>query len=98
MSFLPAPLSGPSISCCQCSSPVQGDPGMVVLNDLYFHAACVPQCQLCGQSLRSELEAHWSYEAVVVSTANGYDRLPFHHVCADCRDACLLDFEPSAQD
>ncbi|MBI4491872.1 MAG: hypothetical protein HY690_03660 [Chloroflexi bacterium] len=95
--LLPAPLSGPGLSCGSCAGPLDDAATTVALGDLYFHAACTPNCEVCGCRLGPELEVDWSYQAHVVSSLVGYDRLPFHHVCAPCLEASLMD-EPSAQD
>jgi hypothetical protein len=94
---LPAPLVGECIQCRRCAGPVLDVSDAVALADTFFHQRCAPHCEICGRSLAAELEIYWSYEELVVSSAEGYERLPFHHVCDGCRDATLLD-EPSAQD
>src|SRR5438093_10617844 len=88
---------GIEISCAFCSDRISPSAEAAGLGDLYFHSTCAPCCDECGQSLGPTLERDWSYQVMVVPSVYGYDCVPFHHACPDCRET-TLGMEPSAQD
>ncbi len=83
--------------CASCSGRISPTAEVATLGDLSFHSACVPSCDECGQSLGPALEQNWTYQVMVVASVYGYERLPFHHLCPDCREATMT-IEPGAQD
>ena len=83
--------------CASCSGRISPTAEAATLGDLSFHSACVPSCDECGQSLGPALEQNWTYQVMVVPSVYGYECLPFHHLCPDCREATMT-IEPSAQD
>ncbi len=97
MPRVPPPLGEMVAMCGFCSAPLGTDGNWVPLGDLAFHVACVPSCHVCGRALEPGLEVGWSHQELVVHSQNGYDRLPCHHLCAECRET-TLHAEPSAQD
>ncbi len=85
------------IACAFCQEPIENSADAVHLGDLGFHARCTPRCDACGRSLGAELEVDWSFQVMVVPSVYGYERVPFHHLCPECRTTALLG-EPAAQD
>ncbi len=99
---MPIPISpctqfGIGISCASCGGRISPTGEAAGLGDLYFHSTCVPRCDECGQSLGPTLERDWGYQVMVVASVYGYECLPFHHLCPECR-ATTLGVEPSALD
>jgi hypothetical protein len=84
-------------TCAHCAETMRDEAPAVMLGDLRFHRECVPQCEMCGRGLARELEADWTFQAEVISSVYGYERVPSHHVCAACRASGLFA-EPSPQD
>src|SRR5579859_6378621 len=88
---------GVGISCAVCSNGIGPTAEAAGLGDLFFHSACAPCCDECGQSLGPALERDWSYQVMVVPSVYGYECVPFHHLCPGCKET-TLGVEPSAQD
>jgi hypothetical protein len=82
-------------TCAACHRPVDPSaPDLVCFGEFCYHGACVPTCRTCGQSVRPEDEADWSYHAHVVSTSFGYAQHPTSFLCPGCLDGALRDEAP----
>lgn len=88
---------GIETSCAFCLGQISPTAEAAGLGDLLFHSTCAPACDECGKSLAPALEANWSYEVRIVPSVYGYECVPYHHLCPDCRET-TLGMEPGAQD